>query len=166
MSQIMAHRGARNLWAENSCLGFRKTARHGFDAIEFDLHLTDAGEIVVIHDPTLDRTTNGTGQTRDLTPDSRRALRLRGPDGALGPGRGAKPRGEMVVVLYQPPEPGWPWLVLSVGAAAAPLFLCIRNGWVIDEAAYVAMWLCAGVVLLSVVLAVLVRISHRRRGPE
>ncbi|PAU98437.1 glycerophosphodiester phosphodiesterase [Paracoccus salipaludis] len=83
MSQIMAHRGARNLWAENSCLGFRKTARHGFDAIEFDLHLTDAGEIVVIHDPTLDRTTDGTGRTRDLTPDSRRALRLRGPDGTL-----------------------------------------------------------------------------------
>lgn len=83
MSQIMAHRGARNLWAENSCLGFRETARHGFDGIEFDLHLTDAGEVVVIHDPTLDRTTNGTGRVRDLTPESRRALRLRGPDGAL-----------------------------------------------------------------------------------
>lgn len=83
MPQIMAHRGARNLWAENSCLGFRETARHGFDGIEFDLHLTDAGEIVVIHDPTLDRTTDGSGRTRDLTPDSRRALRLRGPDGAL-----------------------------------------------------------------------------------
>lgn len=83
MTQIMAHRGARNLWAENSCLGFRETARCGFDGIEFDLHLTDAGEIVVIHDPTLDRTTNGTGRTRDLTPDSRKALRLRAPDGAL-----------------------------------------------------------------------------------
>lgn len=83
MSQIMAHRGARNLWAENSRLGFRETARHDFDGIEFDLHLTDAGEIVVIHDPTLERTTDGTGRTRDLTPDRRRALRLRGPDGAL-----------------------------------------------------------------------------------
>ncbi|MCZ0962559.1 glycerophosphodiester phosphodiesterase family protein [Paracoccus benzoatiresistens] len=83
MSKIMAHRGARNLWAENSCLGFRETARHGFDGIEFDLHLTHAGEIVVIHDPTLERTTNGTGRVRDLTPESRNALRLRGPDGAL-----------------------------------------------------------------------------------
>ncbi|MBB1492179.1 MULTISPECIES: glycerophosphodiester phosphodiesterase family protein [unclassified Paracoccus (in: a-proteobacteria)] len=83
MSQIMAHRGARNLWAENSATGFRETARHGFDGIEFDLHLTEAGEIVVIHDPTLDRTTNGTGRTRDLTPESRKALRLRGPDGVL-----------------------------------------------------------------------------------
>lgn len=83
MSQIMAHRGARNLWAENSVTGFRETARHGFDGIEFDLHLTGAGEIVVIHDPTLDRTTDGAGLVRDLTPESRRALRLRGPDGAL-----------------------------------------------------------------------------------
>lgn len=78
----MAHRGARNLWAENSALGFRETVRHGFDAIEFDLHLSDAGEVVVIHDATLDRTTDGTGRVRDLTPESRKALRLRGPDGA------------------------------------------------------------------------------------
>lgn len=83
MSLIMAHRGARNLWAENSLLGFRETVKHDFDGIEFDLHLTDAGELVVIHDATLERTTNGTGPVRALSPDSRRALRLKGPDGAL-----------------------------------------------------------------------------------
>jgi glycerophosphoryl diester phosphodiesterase len=83
MSRIMAHRGARNLWAENSLLGFRKTLEHGFDAVEFDVHLTDAGEMVVIHDATLDRTTDGSGPVRDLTPEARRRLRLRGPDGRL-----------------------------------------------------------------------------------
>lgn len=83
MSQIMAHRGARNLWPENSLLGFRETVKHDFDGIEFDLHLTGADELVVIHDPTLDRTTDATGRVRDLTPDSRKALRLKGPDGAL-----------------------------------------------------------------------------------
>ena len=83
MSKIMAHRGARNLWAENSALGFRETVRYGFDAIEFDLHLTDAGELVVIHDATLERTTDGEGPVRALTPESRRAIRLKGPDGAL-----------------------------------------------------------------------------------
>lgn len=83
MSKIMAHRGARNLWAENSILGFRETLKQGFDAIEFDLHLTDEGEIVVIHDATLDRTTNGTGPVRALTTQSRKALRLKGPDGVL-----------------------------------------------------------------------------------
>jgi glycerophosphoryl diester phosphodiesterase len=83
MSKIMAHRGARNLWAENSLLGFRETLKHGFEAIEFDLHLTDAGELVVIHDATLERTTNGTGPVRALTSESRKTLRLKGPDGAL-----------------------------------------------------------------------------------
>jgi glycerophosphoryl diester phosphodiesterase len=83
MSKIMAHRGARNLWAENSLLGFRETLKYGFEAIEFDLHLTDAGELVVIHDARLDRTTNGTGPVRALTAESRKALRLKGPDGAL-----------------------------------------------------------------------------------
>lgn len=82
MAKIMAHRGARNLWAENSALGFRRTVELGFDAIEFDLHLTDAGELVVIHDPTLERTTDGAGLVRALTPDSRKTLRLKGPDGA------------------------------------------------------------------------------------
>ncbi|QRZ14254.1 glycerophosphodiester phosphodiesterase (plasmid) [Paracoccus methylovorus] len=83
MSRIIAHRGARNIWAENSATGFRETARLGFSGIEFDLHLTDAGELVVIHDPTLERTTNGHGPVRALTPASRKALRLKGPDGAL-----------------------------------------------------------------------------------
>lgn len=83
MSKIMAHRGARNLWAENSLTGFRNILPHGFEAVEFDVHLTDAGELVVIHDTALDRTTNGTGPTRSLTPDARRALRLRDPAGNL-----------------------------------------------------------------------------------
>lgn len=83
MPKIMAHRGARNLWAENSLLGFRETVSLGFDAIEFDLHLTDEDTLVVIHDATLDRTTTGTGPVRALTDASRLALRLKGPDGAI-----------------------------------------------------------------------------------
>lgn len=83
MTGIMAHRGARNLWAENSLLGFRETVARGFEAIEFDLHLTDEGQLVVIHDATLDRTTTGTGPVSALTDASRRDLRLKGPDGAV-----------------------------------------------------------------------------------
>ncbi|MDS9469386.1 glycerophosphodiester phosphodiesterase family protein [Paracoccus sp. MBLB3053] len=83
MVKIMAHRGARNLWAENSALGFRETARRGFEAVEFDLHLSDAGELLVIHDATLERTTDGAGPVRALRPDERKALRLRDEDGAL-----------------------------------------------------------------------------------
>ncbi len=83
MSMIMAHRGARNLWPENSELGFRQVLERGFTAVEFDLHLTDDGAIVVMHDASLDRTTDRQGLTRHLSDDSRKTLRLRGEDGRL-----------------------------------------------------------------------------------
>ena len=64
MTAIIGHRGARDIWPENSLTGFRGAAELGCDAIEFDVHLTDAGELVVIHDPTLERTTEGRGELR------------------------------------------------------------------------------------------------------
>ncbi|CAN7676985.1 glycerophosphodiester phosphodiesterase family protein [Rhizobium sp. LjRoot258] len=78
MTRIVGHRGARNLWPENSLEGFRKTLELPVDAIEFDVHLTDAGELVVIHDAMLDRTVEGTGKVRALSPADRRATRLKG----------------------------------------------------------------------------------------
>jgi glycerophosphoryl diester phosphodiesterase len=80
MTFITGHRGARNLWPENSLQGFRSVLALGVDAAEFDVHLTDAGELVVIHDATLERTTEGTGPVRALSPDARRATRLKGSD--------------------------------------------------------------------------------------
>ena len=77
MIKIIAHRGARNLWAENSLGGFRKTAELGVDAVELDLHLSRDGEIVVIHDPLLDRTTDGHGPVSDLTFEALTRVRLR-----------------------------------------------------------------------------------------
>lgn len=80
MTAITGHRGARELWPENSLTGFRNVLALGCDAVEFDVHLTDAGELVVIHDPTLDRTTDARGPVRALTPAARRATRLSGTD--------------------------------------------------------------------------------------
>jgi len=80
MTLIVGHRGARNLWPENSLTGFRNALRLGVDLIEFDVHLTDAGELVVIHDALLDRTAEGTGPVRRLTPERRRQVRLKGLD--------------------------------------------------------------------------------------
>lgn len=77
MTAITGHRGARNLWPENSLTGFREASKLGCDAIEFDVHLTRAGELVVIHDPTLERTTEGAGDIADLTPEDRMAMRLK-----------------------------------------------------------------------------------------
>jgi len=77
MIRIIGHRGGRNLWAENSLGGFRKTAALGVDAVELDLHLTQDGEIVVIHDPLLERTTNGRGAVSDHSLQALTRLRLK-----------------------------------------------------------------------------------------
>ena len=83
MTRITGHRGARNLWPENSLTGFRNTLALDVDAIEFDVHLTDAGELLVIHDATLDRTTDGIGPVRDLSPAQRASIRLKDCDEAV-----------------------------------------------------------------------------------
>lgn len=77
MTHITGHRGARNLWPENSLAGFHNVLSLPVEAIEFDVHLTDAGELVVIHDAMLDRTTEGTGPVRLLSPEARSQIHLK-----------------------------------------------------------------------------------------
>jgi len=57
----IAHRGASAFAPENTMAAFEKAIELGADVIELDLHLTRDNEIVVIHDDTLDRTTDGSG---------------------------------------------------------------------------------------------------------
>ncbi len=61
MVRILGHRGGRNLWAENSLGGFRNLVAMGGEAVELDVHLSNDGDVVVIHDPLLERTTTGSG---------------------------------------------------------------------------------------------------------
>jgi glycerophosphoryl diester phosphodiesterase len=58
---IAGHRGARDLWPENSLLGFRNLRGLDVEAVEFDVHQSTDGGLVVIHDPLLDRTTHDVG---------------------------------------------------------------------------------------------------------
>lgn len=58
---VIAHRGGKGLWPENSLFAFERASALGVDMLEMDLHLSSDGELVVIHDSTLDRTTNGEG---------------------------------------------------------------------------------------------------------
>jgi glycerophosphoryl diester phosphodiesterase len=58
---IIAHRGASMFAPENTLAAFQRAADHGADAIELDAKLSSDGHIVVHHDPTLERTTNGLG---------------------------------------------------------------------------------------------------------
>lgn len=67
MTINFAHRGFSGEFPENTMLAFQKAVETGCDGIELDVHLTKDGKIVVIHDHTLDRTTNGSGFVRDYT---------------------------------------------------------------------------------------------------
>jgi glycerophosphoryl diester phosphodiesterase len=77
-----AHRGGALLWAENSLLAFRNALALGADFLELDVHLTRDGEVVVIHDATLERTTTGTGPVRERTLAELGAVRLKDRAGA------------------------------------------------------------------------------------
>ncbi|OXM87277.1 glycerophosphodiester phosphodiesterase [Paenibacillus rigui] len=63
----IAHRGAKGEAPENTLAAFRLGLEQGCDAIELDIHLSKDGQLIVIHDATLDRTTDKTGRVNDLT---------------------------------------------------------------------------------------------------
>ncbi len=76
VSQFMniAHRGASSYAPENTFAAYDKALAMGVNHIELDVHLTSDGHIVVIHDDTVDRTTNAHGRVVDFTLDELRAL--------------------------------------------------------------------------------------------
>jgi glycerophosphoryl diester phosphodiesterase len=65
--RVIGHRGALGYAPENTLASFQKGLELGADMLELDVHLSRDGELVVIHDPTLDRTTNGTGYIKNYT---------------------------------------------------------------------------------------------------
>jgi glycerophosphoryl diester phosphodiesterase len=71
---VTGHRGAMGSEPENTLRSFRRAVREGCDEIELDLRVTADGRLVVLHDATVDRTTNGSGAVADLTFDEVRAL--------------------------------------------------------------------------------------------
>jgi glycerophosphoryl diester phosphodiesterase len=81
--RFAAHRGGALLWPENSLQAFRNALALGADFLELDVHLTRDGRVVVIHDPTLDRTTTGTGPVRERTLAELAPVRLKDRDGAV-----------------------------------------------------------------------------------
>ena len=81
MVKIVGHRGGRNVWPENGLSGFKKVKALSVDAVEFDIHLTKAGELLCIHDATLERTTESAGLVADLPLDEHKTVKLRGGKG-------------------------------------------------------------------------------------
>jgi len=65
--RVIAHQGGNHLWPDNTMLAFRNAVQAGVDALEMDVHATRDGVPVVIHDDTVDRTTDGAGVVWEMT---------------------------------------------------------------------------------------------------
>lgn len=74
MPRIQAHRGYSGRFPENTLLAFEQAIQAGAEQIELDIRAAKDGTVFVIHDATVDRTTNGTGAVADLTAEEVRAL--------------------------------------------------------------------------------------------
>ncbi|MEW6750822.1 MAG: glycerophosphodiester phosphodiesterase family protein [Candidatus Latescibacterota bacterium] len=92
----IAHRGAsgEGLSPENTLAAFEQAVQLGVDVVEMDVHATADGHLVVIHDPTLDRTTDRQGAVRELTLEQ-----VRQADAGLW--RGEAFRGQRVPTLQE-----------------------------------------------------------------
>lgn len=64
---VLAHRGGRGLWPENTLYAFRHAAALGADVLDMDVHYLKDGHFAVIHDDSLERTTDGTGNVIDFS---------------------------------------------------------------------------------------------------
>ncbi|MBS7811375.1 glycerophosphodiester phosphodiesterase family protein [Roseococcus pinisoli] len=95
-TEIASHRGGAFLWPENSLLAFRHALGLAAEQVEFDVHASRDGEPFVIHDATLDRTSDGAGPVAALEGAALRRHRLRGTGGE------AVPSLEDVVALIGP----------------------------------------------------------------
>ncbi|MBQ2758084.1 MAG: hypothetical protein IJF31_06305 [Clostridia bacterium] len=71
---VAAHRGLSATYPENTMEAFRAAVEAGVDQVETDIRITADGALVLIHDATLDRTTNGTGLVCEHTLEELRAL--------------------------------------------------------------------------------------------
>ncbi|WP_135469370.1 glycerophosphodiester phosphodiesterase family protein [Crenalkalicoccus roseus] len=84
-TEIASHRGGAFLWPENSLLAFRNALALPAEQLELDVHLSADGEVVVIHDATLDRTTDAAGPVAARGLAELRGVRLKGTGGEAVP---------------------------------------------------------------------------------
>jgi glycerophosphoryl diester phosphodiesterase len=124
---VIGHRGAAGLFPENTIAGFRGALGAGLvDALEFDVRATADGHCVLLHDETVDRTTDGVGAVASLTLAEARALdagyRFSLDGGTTFPFRG---QGIRIPTIREALEVvrGWPVIIELKTAAAQPELL-------------------------------------------
>ncbi|MCK6453056.1 MAG: glycerophosphodiester phosphodiesterase [Alphaproteobacteria bacterium] len=168
MTEIASHRGGALLWPENSRIAFENTAALAVEQVEFDLHPTRDGRLVVIHDPTLDRTTDAVGPVaerhwRELEDvvikgtGGQRPLLLEEVIGIFRP-TPIRLRIELKVDARGQPYPGLPGLVAAAldraGMAARSVVTGFQLATVAEAMAlakpHAAVWLLAPAVLRDI----------------
>jgi glycerophosphoryl diester phosphodiesterase len=131
MTLVVAHRGANAVAPENTMEAYRLAVEMGADAIELDVHLTADGKLALIHDETVERTTDLTGSIAAMTMRQLRAAdagyRFEAPDGSFPfRGRGLKVPTLAEALKWLPDGTG---LVVEVKAraATAPTISALRR---------------------------------------
>ena len=110
---IASHRGGLFLWPENSARAFRETARLPVEQAECDVHLAADGAVIVMHDATLDRTTDARGPVAALSAAELAGVRVRGTAGEAPP-----TLAEYLAILA--PSPVAPRIEIKADAAGRP----------------------------------------------
>lgn len=80
---VFAHRGGAKLAPENTIAAFARGLSHGADGLELDVRLSRDGEVMVIHDATLDRTTDARGRVSQYSADELGRMSVRGSDAGV-----------------------------------------------------------------------------------
>ena len=139
MTLVVAHRGAPAVAPENTMEAYRLAVEMGADAIELDVHLTADGKLAVMHDETVERTTNLTGAIASMTMKQLRTAdaghRFEAPDGSFPfRGKGLKVPTLAEVLKWLPTGIG---LVIEVKAraATAPTIAALRGSRVREAGA-------------------------------
>ncbi len=78
MVKVLGHRGFSSAYPENTLLAFRKAIEAGADGIELDVWLTKDGRVIVMHDETIDRTSDMSGRQKEMTLDELRKANVGG----------------------------------------------------------------------------------------
>lgn len=71
---VIAHQGGDGLWPGDTMFAFQRAVDLGVDMLEMDMHATSDGHLVMMHDAAVDRTTDGSGQIKDMTLAELKAL--------------------------------------------------------------------------------------------
>jgi glycerophosphoryl diester phosphodiesterase len=111
--RVFGHRGAAGAAPENTIEGFRAALAAGADVLEMDVHATRDGAVVVLHDDTVDRTTDGAGHVRSYELSDLRRLDASCRFGALA-GHDAGVRGPLRIPLLEEVLEAFPGVPLNI----------------------------------------------------